>query len=407
MDKFLKNLIARKEARANELREAIKAAETADEVRSLGDELTAVETEVREAKEQLAEYEARNVVNEPSANGFDPAATLNTANMNGNVRGAENDPTETMEYRQAFMAFVCNGTPIPAELRADANTTTTDAAAAIPTHVVNKIVEKMENVGMILPLVTRTAFAGGVVVPTSTAKPVATWVNEGSGSDRQKKALGNVTFSYHKLRCEISMSMEVSVMAVSAFESTFVDNVAKAMIKAIENAIVNGTGSNQPKGILAETAPAEQQISVAKADKLDYKLLCKAEAAVPEEYENTAVWCMSKKTFMAFVGMVDSNGQPIARVNYGVNGKPERTLLGRPVVLASAYMKNYEDAPSAATKFAFIFDFADYMLNTIYDMGITRKQDWETEDMLTKAVMSVDGKAISTDSLVVLTKQTT
>lgn len=406
MDKFLKELIKRKEARANELREAIKTAETADEVRSLGDELTGVETELREAQEQLKDYEARNVQVEPTENQFNPAAVLETVRMN--QRGnADEDPTNRMEYRKAFMDFACNGTPIPSELRADANTTTTDAAAAIPTMVVDRIVEKMEHIGMVLPLVTRTSFAGGVTVPTSTAKPVATWVSEGSGSDRQKKTTGSISFSYHKLRCEISMSMEVSTMAVPAFERTFVDNVAKAMVKAIEDAIINGNGTGKPKGVLAETAPEGQSISVAKAGKLDYKLLCDAEAAVPEEYENTAVWCMSKKTFMEFVGMVDANGQPIARVNYGINGKTERTLLGRPVVLASAYMPNYQAAPSSAIKFAFIFDFSDYMLNTIYDMGITRKQDWETEDMLTKAVMSVDGKVLSTDSLVVLTKQTT
>lgn len=41
-----------------------------------------------------------------------------------------------------------------------------------------------------------------------------------------------------------------------------------------------------------------------------------------------------------------------------------------------------------------MFDFGDYVLNTIYDMGISKKQDWETEDLLTKAVMSVDGKAV-------------
>ena len=33
-----------------------------------------------------------------------------------------------------------------------------------------------------------------------------------------------------------------------------------------------------------------------------------------------AVWCMTKKTFMKFIGMTDS-GQPIARVNYGINGR--------------------------------------------------------------------------------------
>ena len=33
-------------------------------------------------------------------------------------------------------------------------------------------------------------------------------------------------------------------------------------------------------------------------------------------------------------------------------------------------------------------------------MGISRKQDWDTEDLLTKAVMSVDGKVVDAGSLV-------
>ena len=41
-----------------------------------------------------------------------------------------------------------------------------------------------------------------------------------------------------------------------------------------------------------------------------------------------------------------------------------------------------------------------YILNTIYDMGISKKQDWDTEDLLTKAVMSVDGKVVDKGSLV-------
>lgn len=60
-------------------------------------------------------------------------------------------------------------------------------------------------------------------------------------------------------------------------------------------------------------------------------------------YENGAVWCMSKKTFMEYVGMTDKNGQPIAKVNYGTSGKPERTLLGRTVVLCD-YVASYSAA---------------------------------------------------------------
>lgn len=408
MDKWLKELIKTKEARAKELRELIKKSESADEVRRLGDELNAVETELRGAKEQLQNFEARNVQSAPqgSANGFNPAATVATAQMNqAQARNEGEDPTESVEYRTAFMNLVIKSAPIPAELRADESTTTTDAATVIPTNLVNQIIEKMDNVGMILPLVTRTSYAGGVTIPTSTVKPVATWVNEGASSDRQKKSTGSISFTYHKLRCEISMSMEVGTMALSAFEAKFVENVSKAMVKAIEAAIISGNGTSQPKGILSETAETGQALEVASAGTLDYKLLCDAEGAIPEEHEGTARWCMSKKTFMSFLSMTDDSGQPIARVNYGVGGRPERTLLGREVVLASAYMPNYTETVENDTVFAFIFDFGDYVLNTIYDMGISRKQDWDTEDLLTKAVMSVDGKVVNKGSLVTLTKK--
>lgn len=42
---------------------------------------------------------------------------------------------------------------------------------------------------MILPLVTRTAYKTGMVIPTASVKPTATWVAEGAGSDKQKKLL--------------------------------------------------------------------------------------------------------------------------------------------------------------------------------------------------------------------------
>ena len=122
-------------------------------------------------------------------------------------------------------------------------------------------------------------------------------------------------------------------MAYPVFETTFVNNVVEAMVKAQEQAIISGDGNGKPKGILAETAPAGQNIEVAADEEFTYGTLIDAEAALPLAYENGAVWFMTKKTFMAFIGMTDENGQPIARVNYGINGKPERSLLGRQVIL--------------------------------------------------------------------------
>ena len=395
MREYLTSLIERKQSEMGMLKERSDASQDLAEVRAIGENLAALKKEIEEAEAQLAKLDEKEETNEQPEEveqqeeraSIPKDAELRNANIVGTFNlGGNNMENNNMEYRNAFMEYVLRNTPIPAEFRADTNTLTSDVTSVIPVELVNQIIEKMDNVGMILPIISKTSYAAGVEIPTSSVKPVATWVSEGAGSDRQKKATGKIVFSYYKLRCEISMSMEVGTMALSAFEAKFVENVSKAMIFAIENAVINGTGSGQPKGILTETVPEGQELT----GELTFAKLAEAEGALPQEYEVGAKWCMNKKTFAKIQGLVDQNGQPVARVNYGVGKALERAVLGREVVVT----------PYVADDVMFMFDFGDYVLNTIYDMGISKKQDWETEDLLTKAVMSVDGKAVDNGSLV-------
>ena len=196
------------------------------------------------------------------------------------------------------------------------------------------------------------------------------------------------------------LSLEVDTMAISAFETLLINNIVEAMTKALEQAIIDGNGTGKPKGILAET-PADGQTIESAAPS--YSDLIKAEGALPMAYENGAVWCMSKMTFMEYVGMTDKNGQPIAKVNYGTSGKPERTLLGRTVVLCD-YVASYSAALTKDTIFAFLFNFKDYVLNTNYSMGVKKYEDNDTDDQITKGIMLVDGKVVDKNSLVVVKK---
>ena len=338
-----------------------------------------------------------------------PAAAAQSVDLSGQKKAEDViNRYDTPEYKVAFMNYVLKGTQIPQELtNADANTKTSDVGAAIPTTTLQKIYEKIEATGMILPRVTHTSYKGGVTVPTSSAKPTASWVAEGAGSDKQKKALGSITFAYHKLRCAISMSLEVSIVTYPMFESQFVANVAEAMVKAEEQAIISGSGSGQPKGITKETAVTGQNIDIAAATTaLTYKDITAAEAAVPQEYDAGAVWCMTKKTFFEqIVGMVDSNGQPVARTNYGTNGKPVYSLFGREVVLVGDYLPSFAASVTADTIFAFIFDFKDYLWNENLGMTFRKYTDNATDDEVTVALALVDGKVVDKNSLVTLTKK--
>lgn len=385
------------------------------------DELTALEAEVKQLTEERTQLQAgastqeqrsrilaavaagQPVAGQGNTTPVQPT-TLRTFPANGNSNAEPEDRFNTMQYRNAFMSYVCRGAAIPTEYRADATSSTTDVGAVIPTTVLNQIVEKLEATGMILARVTRTAYKGGVSIPVSTVKPTASWVNEGAGSDKQKHSIsksGMITFAYHKLRCAVAVSLEVDNMAMSAFESLLINNIVEAMTKALEQAIISGSGTGQPTGIITETPVAGQALDAG----VTYDALIKAEAALPQAYENGAVWCMSKNTFMQFIGIVDSNGQPIARVNYGIAGKPERFLLGREVVCCD-YVATYAAAAAKGTVFGFLFNFKDYVLNTNYAMGVKKYEDNDTDDMVTKGIMLVDGKVVDKNSLVTLKKAT-
>lgn len=315
------------------------------------------------------------------------------------------DMLNSKDYRNAFMRNVLAGEAIPSQFtNANANTKTSDVGAVIPTTIMQRIVEKLEKHGEILSLVTRTSYKGGLSIPTSSAKPAASWVAEGATSDKQKKSAGSITFSYYKLRCAISVSLEVDTVTLDFFETVFVNQVTEAMIKALETAIISGDGSGKPKGILSETVVTGQNVDIAKTGSITYKTLWDMKKKVPSGYRSNAKWFMNYSTFCDIMALTDTAGQPIARVNYGLNGDATASILGTPVVFSDDITADAA-SPSSDTVVAFLFNPADYILNTNLSMTVKQYEDNDTEDKITKAVMLVDGKVIDKNSLVTLTRK--
>lgn len=369
------------------------------EIRNLLDseqdvDLDALEKELRELDAEQQKIEKRAAIAAGIQQGTIPSEKIEAPK--DEARAAKYD---SEEYRKAFMEYVCRGKELPVQYRADATTATTDIGAIVPPVTLNRIVEKIEAYGMILPLVNRTAYKTGMNIPVASIKPTATWGAEGAGSDKQKLPLdAAITFGHFKLRCAVSVTLETNEMALSAFETRLVNAISEAMAKAIEQAILTGTGSGQPTGILTDADKGESM----SLSKLTYKDLVAAEAALPMEYENNAVWVMSKKTFMEFVGMTDTQGQPVARVDHGIGVAPERTLLGRRVVLTN-YLPAFSSSLKTTDVFAMIYNFGDYTLNTNFAVGIKTYEDNDTDDIVRKSIMVVDGKPVDYTSLVKLT----
>lgn len=170
-----------------------------EEANSKMNEVTGLDEEYEKTAKAMASMKA--LQNPPA-----PLTGYGEGTGFGGIHDKADNVYDSTEYRTAFMNYVLSGVAIPEKFRnASAVTKTSDVGAVISPAVLNRIVEKMESSGMILPMVTKTAFAAGVTVPTSSVKPVATWVAEGGTSDKQKRRsvrlTSRVTNCVAQLRC--------------------------------------------------------------------------------------------------------------------------------------------------------------------------------------------------------------
>lgn len=363
----------------------------------------ALEDENSEADTEALEEESRNLTAElKRLEGLESRKSIAQKINDGalsinNVTPVKEERDEgnvysTMEYRKAFMKYVLSGEK-SAELRADATTKTTDIGSVIPTTIMNKIYEKIENFGKIYSKITKTNFKGGLSIPTSSLKPSASWVAEGSTSDKQKKPTGDVVFAYYKLQCKVAITLEAGTVSLEIFEDTVAKNITEAMVKALEIAVFQGTGVKQPTGI-------ETEVEATEIESVDYATLVNIESNVDEAYDDTAEYYMTKKDFLTkVIGLVDSNKQPIARVNIGIDGKPAPVLFGRPV--------NYTPAEVLGNVFTVVGDLADYVMNSNYQMTMKKYIDEDTDEEVSKCTLIADGKLASKQSFQVVTIKTT
>lgn len=370
------------------------------------DELDKLEAELRDLESEKKDIEKRRAI----AEGIQ-AGTVQTRNVatfgreNPENRATEVDKYDTVEYRKAFMNYVLRGEKSDAlEFRADQTTGIGDIGAVIPTTILNRIVEKMKEVGQIWNRVTKTAIQGGVQIPVANAKPKATWVAAGQMAEKQKKEVkGTIMFGYHKLQVRVAVELVAGTVALPIFESTISDNIAEAMVEALDEAIISGSGDGQPLGIIKDTSiPAAQVIEVTADEFSKYKTWTKIFSKVPRRYRAGSVLIMNDADWNThIVGMVDNNGQPVARVTYGLDGTVQERLIGREVIPVEELLPSVDTA-EAGDFVAIIVRLEDYMVNS--NMAITFRKyfDENTDEWIHKATMIADGKLADPNGVVLV-----
>ncbi len=408
----LEQLLQKAKEKRGVIYEKSKIAKTLEEMRALELEMSQVDMEIKNLEEQIAERDAgagedpaaRDYgVEGPEQRNFNPLGTYGNK-VNTRSSEGEEDMYGSLEYRQAFRNYIVSGTPIPErfknEQRSAELTVVGDVAAVIPTTIMNKVIEDLTTEGKIINKITQTHYQGGVSVPISEGVLEPTWLtDENTPSDEQKgKMKASLTFSYHVLEVKVGISLLASTVSLPVFEQNIVKQLKRAMIRAIEKAIVSGTGIGQPLGITKIADLPEENIVTFNATEVGtVKGWAKAESAVDEAYDNDSlVYLMNKQTWeMHLNSMVDTTGQKIGLGR--IDEKGRKILNGREVITTDQF-RGYDNADEEEV-FGVLVNLEQYLLNSNLAMYYKKYFDEDKNKWIHKCLMIADGKmAIGKDS---------
>ena len=426
MKKFLQDLVSKKTAKINEIRNKINTSTSVDEVRSLTADAEALQAEVREAEAKIAEIEAEEAKQAAAEGESRSAVPANAQLVNGHVAAsfgqpsAENrsseDPLGTMEYRNAFKAYVQNGTAIPSDVlqRAGVTTTTADTGAAIPITVMNEVINTVrKRYGNLYNKVRKMNVKGGVDFPIGALQASFKWITESTVSPRQKAgSLGKVSFQYYTAEIRISQSFLSSIVTLDAFEAKVAEVIAIAYLQAMDEGIVLGSGDGQMTGILKDPR-VTNEITMKAADLNDWKAWrSKFFAKLPLGYR-AGEFIFPLSTVETYLEtMSDANGNPVFRqatgleVNDGDARNPNGRFFGRDISLVEPDILPDFDAANAGDVIGIFWQPDEYAINENFGFTMRRYFDEEANEWVDKALVVVDGKVLNPTGYYLIKKGT-
>lgn len=315
--------------RLNEIEERMSA--IGAEIENPEADIEALHNEMRSLKEErdnmIAEEQKREEIRKAVADGTIPTKTINKKEERKMYE------INSVEYRNAWLKKQM-GKELSAEERANTgmDSATTSGGYAIPTMTLNRIIENMVKVAPMLGEVDLMHIPGNVTIAVESTVNAAALHTENAALTAQDDVLTKVSLGGYEICKIVPISAKLDVMSVDAFEDWIVSNLSRSVALVVENYIINGTGSSQPKGIDAAETWTDGTNAV------DFAAAAPTVAELQEliglqnaAYIGNAKFLMNWKTFWNNVHALRDDKNP--EIVSGENGKYR--IFGFPVIISA------------------------------------------------------------------------
>lgn len=277
-------------------------------------------------EDRLTEIEAKNDTTKLADRLDKIEAKANRASGGGD----DADETATVE-KKAFAAYLRHGGSISEEDR-KALTVSNDeqggyfAPAEMSTEFVRDLVEisPIRSVASV-----RSIGAPSVKYPKRTGITNAQWESEAEESESSEPTFGQLEVPSRKLMTYVDLSNELMADGGTA-ETEVRTALAEDFGQKEGQAFVNGTGVNQPEGLM--TNPDIAELVNGSTTVIEPDAMVKVMYDLPAMYRNNGTWMMNGTTLGILRTLKDGDGRFLWQPSFQA-GQPE-TILGRPVIEA-------------------------------------------------------------------------
>lgn len=434
--KILEKRLARLQKKKAALTQRALASQDVNEVRNINEQIEDLNEDIAETEEEIA------ACGEEPAAGAEPTEPVagqepdqrQTIPQNAQLRGMaplaafsqepvvrDERPYSSMEYRMAFKDYVQRGTPIPADVltRAGGDKGTTVAAdigMIIPMTIMDEFIKEVSKVyGQVYAKVRKLNVKGGVKFPISKLKANFKWITETTVSDKQKAGdiKDYVEFSYNIGEIRVATTLLAEVVSLPLFESEITRIMVEAYVEAMDKAIIKGTGSGQPLGILNDTRVTSQTghvIEFTAAEISDWeKWRKKLFSIIPLSKRGLGQFIFTSATVESnLLTMKDGNNRPIFKeateLTIGESATAGR-FYGREVTLVEPDIVSDFDTAASGDVIGLYWVPTDYAINTNLAFGMKRYFDEDTNEWINKGLTIVDGKMLDVAGCYIIKKK--
>lgn len=386
-------------ARLGEIAKSVEGA-TGDQIKALNTETDALISRKQELEKGMADNIRRNALNAKLK-----AGTL----VSEDLKSADAD----LQERTAFMEYVKTGKMSDLLQRTDTTGASTDLGVLIPKTVQQEIIKDIDKMhGSLYAKVKHLNIRGGVEYPIGSFSATFSRITESTVSDRQKggSITGSVVFGYNVGEIRIAQTLLESLLTVPVFESELAKVIAEAFVKAMDNEILNGTGtSGQMEGILGKAGITT--VTFHEGEIADWKTIQKkifggmslGFKALPYEFVmSNGTWESQIKT------LSDDNNRPVYAEPFNpVDGTFSCSFRGHNVTLVEPTLLPDFDTAAANKTFGMIWVPGDaYAINSNMNFSVVQYVDHEKNQIVKKALVVNDGKVLRKDRIILLKKAT-